>query len=156
MGALYGDGIKVYHFYVAIIGPLLIVLPIGPRCLLGSYVVSYLILLELLRVCIPNKQHDCWFVRAGVIVGICGFVYLGSIYSYIFKRHLERMEYWNVCATEANGETVIVEWRQIPYQEYVWCSDISDMGELEQIRIQQFKEFYHIPDNVIFDFEEVK
>lgn len=145
----------VYFFTAAAIAaPLFVVTPIGARCLYGIYVLLALSLVELIQAAFPETERDRILLRGTAAAGLAVFVFWGNIYGQIFIKEKDRLQSIKNQIREADGQEIVVAWERLPYQEYLQCADISMVGEAEASRIQEFKEFYGIPDTVLFDFED--
>lgn len=148
------DRLTMYFFTAAAIAaPLFVVTPIGARCLYGIYVLLALALVELIQAAFPETERDRILLRGTAAAGLAVFVFWGNIYGQIFIKEKDRLQSIKNQIREADGQEIVVAWERLPYQEYLQCADISMVGEAEASRIQEFKEFYGIPDTVLFDFE---
>lgn len=147
---------RVYIYFVLIvliIGPLLLVSPIGPRCFLGCYILSVGVLLELFSVAFPKRADEKNYIYITLFLGTMMLLFWGSIYGRVFRVERNRLQGIRDAALNADNKLVVVEWIKLPYEDYLWWPDISRAGADDKGRIQEFKDFYEIPDNVIFDFE---
>ncbi|MCQ2480562.1 MAG: DUF6056 family protein [Clostridia bacterium] len=132
--------------------PLLVVNPIGPRCLFTSYVLlvcltSILIKYALDLLKIPDKNvrsiHICSAMLMIAIMAFFTCKYL-PVHNYMVDRELSLYEQLK------KGNTVHFE--NCPNSEYVWYE------ELDGINIPKFKAYYNLGDDVTiiqdFDFEQ--
>lgn len=122
--------------------PLLIVTPIGPRCFLAPYVMLIYFLVALTGQF--NDVHKHQFARlrnSFLIFAAIGTLYLFYIYGTITKNNQERI----AKAIEDSKQKDTIEVQQLPYKNYVWCSEVGANQEPWSLR---FKLFYGIDKEV--------
>ena len=130
-------------------GPLLVVNPVGARCLFASYMMLAAACVVLLadlqcRLHIPKgaqKALTCMML-AGCAAGMW---VLAAIYGEMHHYDKLRDEYvWK--QLDAGSETVVMS--RLPYRDHVWCSDPVDIwGE-------RYKLFHGIDPDVEFELLE--
>lgn len=123
------------------IAPLLVVTPIGSRCFFASYVMFIYFAIELYSNF--SEKHKLQFAhlsKAITVVAIIGALYLFYVYGTICKNHNERVE---KAQAEAAAGKKIVEVQELPYKNYVWCSDMY-----EEVWETRFKLYYGIDEKV--------
>jgi hypothetical protein len=140
--------------FAALLAPLFVVTPVGPRCFFCGYVVLMVFLLELFQAACGDSKQDALFQRAIALSVLALFVFWGSIYGYIHLKEKERMQEIRRQITEAGEALPVVDWISLPYNEYLWWADFSDKNEEGRKRIPEFKEFYQISDEVTFRFTD--
>ena len=140
--------------FAALLAPLFIVTPIGPRCFFCGYVVLMVFLLELFQAAGWEPKLDTQMTRGMALSVLALFLFWGSIYGCIHIKEKERMHEIRRQIAEAQGASVTVDWIRLPYNEYLWWADFSDKNEEGRKRISEFKEFYQIRDGVTFRFED--
>lgn len=141
-----------------IVAPLLVVNPIGPRCLFAAYLFIMIFIVNLFcytsQKLNPNKTSDKKIV-AGLVAGLCtlAVIYI-SIFYPIFKYDGKRNELAKI--QSENGEsTVIIS--QLPHSNYVWMGNpdtdlwtyrykiFNSLDESVKIKVvspEEFDEFY--------------
>lgn len=123
-------------------GPLLVVTPIGSRCFFGPYVLFiYLIgrlycnLDEDIRVSLMKGTK--WIA----IVAFVGYMYLLCIYGTIYVADNNRID---KARDDALNGMEIIEVKNLPYSEYVWCAN----PQKDTCWEDRFKLFYEIDQEV--------
>lgn len=129
-----------------LVGPLFIVNPIGPRCFFGTYMIFMLIVLELFD-CIKIKESiGLPKVIISIIISV-QFIYLFSIYGYIYKVNNERLNAVKI-GIENKASTIVIP--KLPYKKYVWTGDPFDFWT------DRFKLFYGIDEETTVKTLELK
>lgn len=121
-----------------LVGPLFVVKPIGPRCFFVTYVIFNLIVLELFTYLNISKNISIMKVIFISIISV-QFVYMFSIYGYIYKINNERLV---VVRTGIELEEKVIKIPELPYKKYVWTGDPFSFWT------DRFKLFYEIPKDV--------
>lgn len=129
----------IYSSIIIVIGPLLVVNPIGSRCLFASYILFTYLLAKLIQIAnISNRE-----LRNSLMIACAaGFLYLSGIYFTIYTVDQHRIR--RVVDATKSGETT-VEIRRLPYAQYVWWPNPNT--ELWELR---FKLFYGIDKDIEF------
>lgn len=125
------------------IAPLLVVTPIGPRCFFAPYVMLIYFLVELSSQF--NDVHKKQFANlknSFMVFAIIGTLYLFYIYGTIAKNNYERI---SLAINDSKQGKDTIEVQQLPYKDYVWCSDVGTDQELWSLR---FKLFYGIDPDI--------
>ena len=123
------------------IAPLLIVTPIGSRCFFAPYVMMLYLGMELYSAFDETVKKYCEKVsRAALITALVGLLYLFYIYGTISICNHERVK---AAQTDARNGAEIIQVEELPYKNYVWCSDVD-----KKIWKRRFKLFYDIDKNV--------
>lgn len=125
-----------------IMGPLLLVTPLSPRCFFASYVMFIYFIMELFSTL--NETHKKYFetLRNALSVAvIAGGLYLFYIYGTIAVNSHERLE--KALSDVQKGKTAI-KIQELPYKDYTYLSDVND-GEWGS---PWFKLYYGIDNNV--------
>lgn len=124
-----------------LIAPLLVVTPIGSRCFFAPYVMMLYLGMEFYSLFDDDIKEKCAKIsRITVITAAVGLIYLFYIYGTVSYCNNERIEKAQSDAQSATG-TIQVE--ELPYSEYVWCSDLA-----QKVWEKRFKLFYDIDENV--------
>ena len=122
-----------------LMAPLLVVTPVTQRCFFGSYIMLIYFLLELSsNVSDTQKKRLVDFRNVFMTFAIIGTLYLFYIYSTIAKSNHERIIH-AIEDSEKAGNGATIEIRQLPYKNYVECSDVE-----EEPWSTRFKLFYGI------------
>lgn len=123
------------------IAPLLIVTPIGSRCFFAPYVMMLYLGMELYSAFDETVKKYCEKVsRAALITAFVGLLYLFYIYGTISICNHERVK---AAQTDARNGAEIIQVEELPYKNYVWCSDVD-----KKIWKRRFKLFYDIDKSV--------
>ncbi len=123
------------------IAPLLIVTPIGSRCFFAPYVMMLYLGMELYSAFDETVKKKCERVsRAALITALVGLIYLFYIYGTISICNHERVK---AAQTDARNGAEIIQVEELPYKNYVWCSDVD-----KKIWKRRFKLFYDIDKSV--------
>ena len=118
--------------------PLFVVSPIGGRCFFPCYVMFMFIALILYDYLFNKEDFAIKKIFCFIIV-VC-FIYMVSIYGYVFKIDFEREKYFIEKAKE--GEKVI-EVVSLPYSDYVWNPD-----PVENTWSERYKLFYEVDKDI--------
>ena len=126
---------------VVLIGPLMFVEPIGPRCFYPTYLFFLLIVSLLLKELVERSGPGAGTRIAPflVVAVVALFVSQFAIYGIIHKKADERLAY--VQAQVKNGATV-VNVKRLPFKGYVHAPDpVGKWGV-------RYKLFYHLPEKL--------
>ena len=127
---------------IILIGPLLLVTPIGPRCFFILYLLMMLYVLDLYNHLVKDKTKE--LVNSYLLLFIILIiVYLFEIYIHIYlaneKRHIEIEEKLNT------GEKTLYI-KPLPHGDYIWFPNpINEEFE------NAFKSYYNINEDVELD-----
>lgn len=123
------------------IAPLLVVTPIGSRCFFAPYVMMLYLGMEFYSLFDDDIKKRCEKItRFTAITAFVGLIYLFYIYGTIAICSNERIE---KARTDAQNGESIIQVEQLPYDKYVWCSDVDS-----KIWQKRFKLFYDIDEAV--------
>ena len=124
--------------------PLFVVTPIGGRCFFPMYLFWIWITVEFYLNIL--KEENCYlkmFILSGISIF---FVFIISVYGYIFKINHERIKY---IEKYKNDSEIILP--KLPYDKYTWHSEpVSEGFE------RDFKLFYGIDFETELDFKTYK
>ena len=127
---------------IVIVGPLLFVSPIGPRCFLPSYIVLVLITLELMLYLKPKGSINIRKISLYTL-----FIFLIgclSTYAFIYKVDTERTNY---LLANKNSKNIVLP--LIPYSNYTWSVNPKNEDFLEK-----YKRYYNINADTEIKFIE--
>lgn len=123
------------------IAPLFVVTPIGSRCFFAPYIMMIYLGMEFYSQFDDNiKEKFGTASRITVITALVGLIYLFYIYGTIAICSNERIEN---AIEESQTATGTIQVEELPYKDYVWCSDLDD-----EFWAERFKLFYGI-DNAV-------
>lgn len=127
---------------VCIMGPLLVVSPIGSRCFFATYVMFIYLIMEtynLLSEAIRKKIEE--LTQYSKVVTIISFFYIFYIYGTIFVCDKNRVD---KAIADANSGKETIEVEDLPYSLYLWCS-VPETGSVWE---ERFKLFYGIDSKI--------
>lgn len=133
----------IFAFMSAVImmGPLLVVTPIGSRCFFASYIMLlYFTILLYSHFSERHKKQFAQLSRTFMVVSFAGALYLFYIYGTIAKSNGERID---KAIAEAKNKENVIEVKELPYKDYVWCSDVE-----EEPWSTRFKLYYGIDEKI--------
>lgn len=130
----------------AVAAPLLAANPIGARCFYISYIFQALVVLKLLRYLLIRYKTDLFYpvLATGVIVCVLAVIYI-RIFLAIGQVNDYRSQLIQA-GIEQNQKEIVLP--ILPYSEYCWQT-VPPTEEWEK----DFKDFYHIPQDVTLRFE---
>lgn len=122
------------------IAPLLVVTPIGSRCLFAPYIMLIYLVLELFNMNddVTKKQ----FNKAAptmLVVSVIATAFLFCIYGAVYTANNERVEK----AKYDSQQTDVIEVCDLPYRDFVWYSELN-----KDVWKDRFKSFYGIDENI--------
>lgn len=124
--------------------PLLVVAPIGSRCLFAAYVFQIAYIVELMG-CIEFKKAICLLAFVLMFVGVFRVL---SIYIPIYHADVDRLD---TVMTAVNSGCDSVEIKHLPHESFL-CRSIPTTGSIWEKR---YKLFYDIPMDftILIDYE---
>jgi len=127
---------------VILIGCILIVTPIGPRCLFASYVFFCLLAMALLSVSVQSGRIKLRMAKEIIAICVVAFsLFYVNIYGTVALFEHARVE--KIQQDLAQGETTL-SIKNMVYGEYVWRADPIKGTVLEE----PFKAFYGIDEAI--------
>lgn len=127
---------------ILLTAPLLVVTPIGSRCFFPMYIFFILFICTILDYLIKQKiiEISTPLKIITIFITLTLYIYLVSIYGYIYKSDRDRIEYIN---KQINNGKEIIEIKALPYPNYVWVGDPKI-----DIWNDRYKLFYGIDDKI--------
>lgn len=122
--------------------PLLLVIPIGPRCFFPMYVLFILYIMTLIDYLENKKIIKITKNIKKLTIYLIGifYIYLISIYSFIYIEDINRLNYINKEIEKGNKT---IEIKKLPYQNYIWIGEPK--GNLLE---ERYKLFYNIDKDI--------
>lgn len=124
--------------------PLLVVTPIGSRCFFCSYVFFMLVAAEYFFYVFKDADITLKkvFEKSFIVLSVCFAIYYISIFGYIYKADIERMDYVYEQIDSGKRE---INLPVMPYADYLWT---STPGNNTTFWAWRFKDFYKIDQEI--------
>ena len=133
-----------------IMGPLLVVSPVGSRCFFASYVMLVYFVMELYKyVSIKDKDAICSKIIWLKLLICVVYVFYFYIFGTINKADKIRIE--KAREDIANGAETI-EVMNLPYTRFLWCAN----PQKDTVWEERFKLFYELDETVKIENVKVK
>lgn len=129
--------------FLIIMGPLLVVNPIGPRCYFNGYIFLILFIIQLLKILNDLKfitLQKCTLIVCTAILLIILYYY--NIYGMIYVESNKRIELIN---NEIKKGSQYVEFNNLPYMDYLHGAETCPEYNEKVFRI-----YYNIDDDIVF------
>ena len=125
--------------------PLLVVIPVGPRCYFPSYVFFVLLECILADYAFRDMVSNCLIKRILLISGLGVYIAYFAIFMTINEANEENLI--NIREAAANGEKSAV-FQELPFSSYMWrSSPYADKWVL------RYRYFYGLPDDLEISVE---
>ena len=129
---------------VCIAAPLLVVNPIGERCFFATYIMFFMLFLELActikRDNVVQLLEGKAFSSTCVIISLAGLCFYLNIFTSAYQTDRARLA--RIEKQVAKGKTS-VEILHLPYESYLWTSTPE-----REPWIERYKLFYGLPENL--------
>lgn len=141
--------VKLLFYYLSVgcmIAPLFVVTPIGSRCFFAPYVMMLVLALDIYaNVNEEVREKISKALRVTVLTAFVAFAFLFYVYFVIHTADVKRVEK----AVQDSQTQSVIEVKRLPYNDYVWCSDVKD-----KVWKDRFKLFNGIDKSV--EIQQVK
>ena len=132
---------------VILIGPLLFVTPIGPRCFLIIYLLMALYTLDIYNYLISDKIKET-FNKYILLIIVLAFVYLFEIYIHIYVENKNRHKFIEERVLAGDKFIYLTP---LPHEDYTWFSSpVNDHFR------EVFKLYYDLDDDITIIVNEEK
>lgn len=133
--------------YIAILSPLLVVNPVGPRCYFPAFIFLIILVMKSLSIFNTVKEFDISKLRMGITACIAiEFVFYFTIYGTIYSESKVRLQNINSAIEDGQKE---VSFYSLPYYEYLHGAEVCP-----EYNEKVFRMYYGIPDDIVFIKEE--
>ena len=131
----------------AVMVPMLAVDSIGYRCFYTGAISLCLFCQMLLFYYLGTKKFVFKTVCLAVLGVLAAFFAVSMIRIYSGIGHVSRVRSAVIASVRSETGSVTIELPSYPFEQYLWYPDPAD-----DTRVEYFKEFYKIPDNVEVEF----
>lgn len=129
---------------VIMTSPLFVVTPIGSRCFLPTYILLILFVCDLMNYSF-KKIEEKYIIKVFIPIIIVLYIYLMSIYGYVYKVNMERIKYLKSTEQES------ISLPKLPHSKYIWCPEpVNDEF------MRRFKLFYQVDEDINIKFVPLK